>query len=41
MEHYKLVNGDKTIEITRPEFEAARGDRDELFQQLRDRDSGY
>ena len=34
MEHYKLVIGDKTIEITRPDFEAARGDRDELFQQL-------
>ena len=34
MGHYKLVNGDKTIEISRADFEAALGDRDQLYRQL-------
>ena len=34
MESYQLVNGDQSIAIGQAEFEAAKEDRDKLYQQL-------
>ena len=34
MAQYRLVDGDKSIEITQTEFESAKADRDELFKLL-------